>query len=176
MVLRVSFDPLSASEMALQLLGMVLALEGRARIRAVRPEDLSPKGPPMTQMLDCLVSYFGLDENDRPGCRRYFFYHILAGPGPTAGTGVAAIRTLAVHNEAERCDSCQHFHVVESGGPEAAIATAIRYLDAYHENDHLRKVQCDTRDVPGDQVTDAVRPPETRFHVSRDWDVPTRKG
>src|SRR5262245_56788037 len=67
-------------------------------------------------MLDCLLSYFGLDENDRPGFRRYFCYHVLAGPGPTAGAGVAVILTLAVHSDTERCDSCQHFHTVESGG------------------------------------------------------------
>jgi hypothetical protein len=45
----------------------------------------------MTRMLDCLVNYFGLDENDRPGFCQFFCYHILAGPGPTAGAGVAVI-------------------------------------------------------------------------------------
>ena len=99
----------------------------------------------MTRMLDCLLSYFGLDEHDRPGFRRYFCYHILAGPGPTEDAGVAVIRILALHREAERCDSCQLVHAVESGGPEAAISTAIHYLDAYHERDHVRKVQSDLR-------------------------------
>jgi hypothetical protein len=126
----------------------------------------------MTRLLDCLVSYFGLDENDRPGFRRYFCYHILAGPGPTAGAGVAVIKTLAVHSETERCDSCQHFHTVESGGPEAAIATAVHYLDAYHEHDHLRKVRSDIRDVRGDQPTEAVPFPGTRFSQG----APARKG
>src|ERR1700758_1844269 len=103
----------------------------------------------MTRMLDCLVSYFGLDEDRQPGYRRYFCYHVLAGPGPTPGAGVAAITTLAVHSEAERCTSCEHFHTAETGGPEAAVAAAIRYLDAYHEQDHVRKVQSDFRPYNG---------------------------
>jgi hypothetical protein len=99
----------------------------------------------MTGILDCCVNYFGLDENERPGYRRYFCYHILAGPGPTAGAGVASITTLAVHDENERCTSCTYFHVVESGGPASAMAAALRYLDAYHQQDHLRKVLSDVR-------------------------------
>jgi hypothetical protein len=98
-----------------------------------------------TQILDCLVSYFGLDEDEQPGLRRYFCYHILAGPGPTAGTGVAAIQTLAVHNETERCTSCHHFHTSGTGGPAEAIAAAIRYLDSYHERDHVLKVASEVR-------------------------------
>jgi hypothetical protein len=107
----------------------------------------------MGRILDCLVSYFGLDEDERPGYGRYFCYHVLAGPGPTAGAGVAAIRTLAIHSETERCISCQHFHTVKVGGPAAAIAAAVRYLDAYHELDHVRKVQSDFRPLDGDQGT-----------------------
>jgi hypothetical protein len=99
----------------------------------------------MAQLVDCLVSYFGLDESQHPGFRRYYCYHIIAGPGPTEGSGVAVIRTLAVHNEAERCDSCQHFHTVETGGPATALAEAVRRLDAYHEADHVRKVQSELR-------------------------------
>jgi hypothetical protein len=107
-------------------------------------------------MLDCLVSYFGLDEEDRAEFRRYFCYHILAGPGPTAGTGVAAIRTLTVHDEAERCTSCQHFHVAETGGPAAALEVAIRYLDAYHRQDHVGKVQSAIRGLSDDPSTAAA--------------------
>jgi len=99
----------------------------------------------MTQLLDCLVNYFGLDENERPGYRRYYCYHVVAGPGPRVGGGVASITTLALHDETQRCTSCQHFHAVETGGPEAAIAAAVRYLDAYHDGDHLWKVQSDIR-------------------------------
>ncbi len=33
------------------------------------------------------------------------------------------------------------FHAVREGGPAAAIARAVRYLDAYHEQDRLQKVQ-----------------------------------
>jgi hypothetical protein len=105
--------------------------------------------------LDCLVSYFGLDENERPSYRRYFCYHIVAGPGPTADAGVASITTLAIHDENERCTYCQNFHTVERGGPPAAIAKAIRYLDAYHGNDRLRRVQSESRGLSGDSSADA---------------------
>jgi hypothetical protein len=98
-----------------------------------------------TQILDCVVNYFGLDENNQPGLRRYFCYHILAGPGPTAGSGVATVLTLAIHDETERCTSCKHLHAVEAGGPPAAMAAAIHYLDAYHELDHVIKVESEVR-------------------------------
>jgi len=126
----------------------------------------------MTAMLDCLVSYFGLDENERPGYRRYFCYHILGGSGPTVGTGVAVIRTLALHSESERCTSCQHFHTVETGGPEAAVAAAVRYLDAYHGEEHVRKVQSDLRTLEGDRGTQAA----PVLHPSRGSGALIRKG
>jgi hypothetical protein len=91
------------------------------------------------------VSYFGLDEAERPGVGRYFCYHIIAGPGPTTGAGVASITTLALHDEAQRCTYCRNFHTVEAGGPAAAMTAALHYLDAYHEQDHLHKVQSDIR-------------------------------
>jgi hypothetical protein len=110
----------------------------------------------MTPVLDCLVNYFGLDENERPGFRRYFCYHILAGPGPTAGSGVAWITTLAVYDERQRCTYCQNVHKAETGGPAAAIAGAVRYLDSYHETHHLRKVQSAIRGLNGDRLAAAA--------------------
>lgn len=103
----------------------------------------------MTRILDCLVSYFGLDENERPKFRRYFCYHIVAGPGPTAESGVATITALAVYQESERCSYCENVHMAETGGPAAAIAAAIHYLDSYHERDHLRKVESAIRGLDG---------------------------
>jgi len=113
----------------------------------------------MTGMLDCLVNYFGLDEKERPGFRRHFCYHILAGPGPTAGAGVAFITTLALYDEHERCTSCQKLHTVETGGPAAAIAEALRYLEAYHSDDRLRRVQSEIRGLAGDPPTEAAPGP-----------------
>ena len=109
----------------------------------------------MTRMLDCLVNYFGLDENERPGYRRYFCYHIFAGPGPPAGSGVASITTLAIYDGNERCTYCQNLHAVDTGGPAAALAKAIRYLDAYHGNDRLRRVQSEIRGRGGDLPAEA---------------------
>jgi hypothetical protein len=115
----------------------------------------------MAPILDCVVSYFSLDEEERPTYRRYFCYHVVAGPGPTPGAGVAAITTLAIFNESERCTSCQHFHTAEAGGPAAALASALRYLDAYHHEDHVRKVQSEIRSLD----TPARSPDSKRFGV-----------
>src|SRR5262245_19593792 len=130
----------------------------------------------MTRILDCLVSYFGLDEDERPSFRRYFCYHIVAGPGPTAGAGVASVTTLAVHDESERCTYCRKVHTVEAGGPAAALAEAVRYLDTYHEQDRLRKVQSEIRGLQGDQPTGAVPSPEARGSTPRGRGVLPRKG
>jgi hypothetical protein len=112
----------------------------------------------MARMLDCLVNYFGLDENDQPGFRRYFCYHVIGGPGPTEEDGVATITTLAVHSEGERCTYCDTFHTVERGGPAAAVAKAIRYLDDVHRGLHVRKVQTEVRG-PGEVRLSGARPP-----------------
>jgi hypothetical protein len=69
------------------------------------------------------VNYFGPDHREGMPMR-YFFYHILGGPGPTAEGGVAHITTLAVSDERERCTFCQMVHAVKTGGPAAAIAKA----------------------------------------------------
>ena len=130
----------------------------------------------MTQLLDCLVSYFGLDENEQAGVERYFCYHIVASAGPTTGTGVASITTLALHDETQRCTYCQNFHMVETGGPAAALVAAVQYLDAYHEHNHLRKVQSDIRGLQGELSTVAVPSPEPRFRVAQGRGVLTRQG
>src|SRR5438046_2008658 len=57
--------------------------------RTRKEEPMTIPGSPRTQILDCLVNYFGLDEGERPGCQRYFCYHVLAGPRPRAGGGIA---------------------------------------------------------------------------------------
>jgi hypothetical protein len=124
----------------------------------------------MTRILDCLVNYFGLDEEERPAFGRYFCYHIIAGPGPTAEAGVASITTLAIYDEHERCLSCQNFHVVETGGPAAAITKAIRYLDAYHAEDRVRRVQSEIRGLSGDAPAEASSlavPPPFRVRSPR---------
>jgi len=99
----------------------------------------------MSEIMDCLVNYFSLNAGEDGVPRRYFSYHIVAGPGPTPDSGVPSIATLGVFNPSERCDYCAMFHAVQQGGPAAAIVKAIRYLDAYHEEDRLRKVQTTIR-------------------------------
>ena len=95
----------------------------------------------MAEIMDCLVNYSSFDAGEDAMPRRYFSYHIVAGPGPTTDSGVATIAVLAVFRSNERCDSCTLFHAVRGGGPSVAIVKAIRYLDAFHEEDRLRKVQ-----------------------------------
>src|SRR5260370_9502167 len=118
----------------------------------------------MTRMLDCLVSYFGVGEDERAEVRRYFCYHIVAGRGPTIGSGVASISTLAINDETQRCKYCRNFHTTESGGPAAALAAAVYYLDAYHKQDHLRKVQSDIRGLHGELSPVVASSPGTRSH------------
>ena len=97
------------------------------------------------RVLDCVVNYFGTTEDADGLPRRLFSYHIVGSPGRTPEEGIAAITTLAVAPESERCTSCQTYHLVKTGGPEAAVAKANRYLDAYHKGDRLRKVQSAVR-------------------------------
>ena len=94
----------------------------------------------MARIRDCLVGYFGLDEQQEPNLGRYYCYHVFGGQGPTAESGVASITTLAVYDQSERCTYCQAFHAVETGGPAAALAKAVRYLDAVHRGKRVRKV------------------------------------
>jgi hypothetical protein len=115
----------------------------------------------MKRILDCLVSYFGLDEDGRPTSRRYFCYHIVAGPGPTPGAGVATIATLAISDASQRCTSCQHLHAVPTGGPPAALARALRYLEAYHEGERLRRVRSEVRGLGGELPAEATSLAET---------------
>jgi hypothetical protein len=105
----------------------------------------------MNRLLDCLVTYFGLDDRERPNNRRYFCYHIMAGPGSSEGAGVATITTVAISEESERCTYCQKFHPIESGGPEAAMAAALHYLDTFHLNDHVRRAQSEIRGLSSAQ-------------------------
>jgi rhodanese-related sulfurtransferase len=95
----------------------------------------------MSRLLDCLVNYFSHTEDGEGMPSRYFVYHVVGGPGATAGSGVAVVHTLAVYAGGERCESCQDFHVAREGGPAAAIDKALRYLDAFHGGDRLQQVR-----------------------------------
>jgi hypothetical protein len=100
----------------------------------------------VAEMLDCLVSYFSSDANEEGMPRRYLSYHIVAGPGPTDTGGVATITVLASNDQA-LCESCERFHAVRAGGPQAALDRALRHLDAWHEGANLTKIQTDIRRV-----------------------------
>ena len=95
----------------------------------------------MAEMLDCLVSYCSEDTNAEGLPRRYLAYHVVAGPGPTPGGGVASITPLAAYDENVICETCERVLAVKAGGPAAAMEEALLYMNAYHEGDRLRRVQ-----------------------------------
>jgi hypothetical protein len=102
----------------------------------------------MAEMLDCLVSYFSEDSDEEGMPHRYLSYHVVAGPGPGAESGVASITPLAAHDENGICETCERVLAVKAGGPAAALEEALLYMDAYHEGDRLRKVQSEVRRAP----------------------------
>ena len=102
----------------------------------------------MAEMFDCLVNYLSEDANAEGMPRRYLSYHVTAGPGPSPEGGVASITPLAAYDENEICDRCERVLAVKAGGPAAALEEALLYMDAYHEGDHLRKVQSEIRRFP----------------------------
>jgi hypothetical protein len=102
----------------------------------------------MTEMLDCLVSYFSEDANAEGMPHRYLSYHVVAGPGSSPDSGVASITPLAAHDENPICDTCERVIAIKVGGPAAAMEEALVYMDAYHEGDRLRKVQSEIRSLP----------------------------
>ena len=109
----------------------------------------------MAEILDCMVSYFSEDTNAEGLPRRYLCYHLVAGPGPNPDSGISSITPLAAYDENPVCKTCERVFAVKAGGPAAAIAEALVYLDAYHEGDDLRKVQSEVRRFPAQ--TDPVR-------------------
>jgi hypothetical protein len=71
---------------------------------------------------------------------------------------MAVIMTVAVSHKVQRCTYCQTVHTVESGGPSAALDGALRYLDAYHETDHMSKVVSAVRGLSDDDGMGPVPP------------------
>jgi len=102
----------------------------------------------MGEMIDCMVNYFSFNGNSEGAPRRYYCYLVVAGPGPSEGTSVATITTLAVHESDGPCDYCQNCFFAPFGGPPAAMEQALRHLDAYHDGWRLHRVVSAMRTVP----------------------------
>jgi hypothetical protein len=107
----------------------------------------------MSEMLQCLVNYFGLPTDDQGRPLRYYSYQIVGGPGPVAGSGVASITVLAAGDSHEIYRIYQNFHVAQKGGAGAAIEKAVHYLDAFHSEDRLRKVRTSASRQPSFSVS-----------------------
>jgi rhodanese-related sulfurtransferase len=101
----------------------------------------------MAEMLDCLVNYFSGETNEHGVPRLYVCYRVISGPGMTDAGALAAITVLAA-NHSGVWEACERFHAVDEGGPCAALAKTLRYLDAFHDDHYTRKVQTETRSVP----------------------------
>jgi hypothetical protein len=104
----------------------------------------------MAELMDCMVNYFSFNDNSNSKGEpyRYYCYLVVAGPGPIDEAGVATISTLAVHEGDKPCDYCQNSFFAPRGGPEAAMAQALLYLDEYHDGQRLRKVMSQFRRTP----------------------------
>ena len=75
-----------------------------------------------------MVSYFSSNGNGDGSPRRYYCYLVVAGPGPTAGSGVATITTLAVHGGDTPCGYCPNFFFARSGGPQEVLNRSSQLL------------------------------------------------
>ena len=74
---------------------------------------------------------------------------------------MAFVTTLAVHNRADAAPLAKRSHPTPTGGPEAALTVALRYLDTYHANDHIRKVQSEVRGPDRGSAVEGASPPST---------------
>ena len=101
----------------------------------------------MAEMLDCLVNYFSGETKEDGVPRLYVCYRVISGPGLTDAGAIAAITVLSA-NHSGIWESCERFHAVQEGGPAAALALTLRYLDAFHDDHYMRKVQTEIRSVP----------------------------
>jgi hypothetical protein len=116
----------------------------------------------MSEMLDCLVSYCSAKAHRDGMPLQYLCYRIVAGPGPGDDGGVAVITLLGAKNPGES-DLYHHLHAVQSGGPRAALAAALSYLDAVHHKDDLARAQTEVRCTP------CLNPGTERGEPSDDW-------
>ena len=111
------------------------------------------------QVLDCLVSYFGLDEKRNRPTSGISITTSSPARGSTAGSGVASITALAIYDKADAAPPART-STSSAAGVRRPLAKAIQYLDAYHAEDRLRKVQSDVRGLGGEPQ--AANAPLTR--------------
>jgi len=93
--------------------------------------------------LHCTMTYHGttLDKNGMP--EPWFHYLVVASPGPKNGSGVAAIVSLSNARAKRIAQNEAHTVLAESGGPQAALTKAERFLDEEHPG--LKKIVSEPR-------------------------------
>jgi hypothetical protein len=101
----------------------------------------------MPKMFDCLVSYYSVNAHRDGMPLQYLCYRVLSGPGPIAAGGVAVITLLGAKNPADG-NLYHSLHAVQVGGPRAALAAALKYLDIVHRKDDLARVRSKIRCMP----------------------------
>ena len=128
----------------------------------------------MTEMMHCLVNYFGFAADNQGRPLRYYSYHVVGGPGPVDGSGAASITLLAAGDPHEIYPIMQHFHVAREGGAAAAIEKAVHYLDSFHEDDRLHKVRTEPLGSPGSAFLPTDRDGHTSPRLSSVPAMPNR--
>jgi hypothetical protein len=101
----------------------------------------------MSEMVDCLVSYFSVKAHRDGMPLQYLCYRVIGGPGPTAQGGVAVITLVGTKNPSET-ELYHYLHAVQTGGPRAAVNAALNYLDAVHMKSDLARAQTEVRCTP----------------------------
>jgi rhodanese-related sulfurtransferase len=101
----------------------------------------------MAEILDCLVTYMSAKAHADGMPSKYICYHVVSGPGPVEGSGVASIGVVATTDASER--HIDHLiHAAITGGPRAAIDLALHYVEAEHQGDSLERLQTEIRSTP----------------------------
>lgn len=93
--------------------------------------------------LHCTMTYHGttLDKHGMPD--PWFHYLVVASPGPKEGSGVAAIMSLSSARAKRIAQDESHIVLAQSGGLEAALTKAERFLDGEHPS--LKKIVSNPR-------------------------------
>lgn len=78
------------------------------------------------------LTYYGKEESLQGKPRLLDHYLVVAKPGPEPGSGAATITSLSERRAGGAAQEPFHTVIAQSGGPEAALAKAEKYLDARH--------------------------------------------
>ncbi len=101
--------------------------------------EKAPRGAKGVGAIQRTASYFGKEEDQFGMPQPWYYYLVVASPGPKPGSGLASIISLstAAHDLGTKPGPFQAL-VAREGGPEAALAKAEEFLDSQHPG--LKKI------------------------------------